>query len=78
MVGNLQGIEKDAFTDICISNVTVELSAKPKKVLWNCSFVEGGSYDVSPSACNELPENGKQCDYPTIPLAIESIKIGCV
>ncbi|PKU76272.1 putative polygalacturonase [Dendrobium catenatum] len=76
MVANLQGIEKDAFTDICISNVTAELSAKPKKVLWNCSLVEGVSSYVSPKACDELPENGKPCDYPTIPLPIESVRVG--
>ncbi|PKU74636.1 putative polygalacturonase [Dendrobium catenatum] len=61
-VANLQGIEKDAFTDICISNVTAELSAKPKKVLWNCRLVEGVSSYVSPKACDELPENGKPCE----------------
>ncbi|XP_020581241.1 probable polygalacturonase [Phalaenopsis equestris] len=76
MVGNLEGIEKDVFTEICISNVTAELSAKAKKVVWNCSFVEGVSHGVSPKACDELPEKGCSCSYPTIPMPIEDVRVG--
>lgn len=77
MTANLLGIENDTFTDICVSNVTVVPSATPKKVQWNCTLVEGGSFGVSPKACEELQEKEKSCAYPMTPLPIESVKVGC-
>ncbi|KAK8945889.1 putative polygalacturonase [Platanthera guangdongensis] len=77
MAARLEGIENDTFTDICISNVTLGLSAKPKKVQWSCALVEGRSSDVSPRACDELPEMGTPCAYPPDLLPIEHVKVGC-
>ncbi|KAK8944860.1 putative polygalacturonase [Platanthera zijinensis] len=76
MAARLEGIENDTFTDICISNVTLGLSAKPKKVQWSCALVEGQSSDVSPRACDELPEMGTPCAYPPDLMPIEHVKVG--
>lgn len=76
MAARLEGIKDDVFTDICVSNVTLVLSSKPKKVQWNCTLVEGRSCDVNPKACDELPEMGTPCAYPA-PLPIEHANRGC-
>lgn len=75
MAGNLGGIDKDPFTGICVSNVTIGLSAKPKKVQWNCTDIEGMSNNVSPQPCSLLPEKEITCAYPTDKLAIDSVQL---
>ncbi|KAK9672594.1 hypothetical protein RND81_12G110800 [Saponaria officinalis] len=79
MSGNLMGIDNDKFTDICISNVTIGLAEKHKKLQWNCSNVEGISSGVTPQACEKLSDKqpGKivACPYPTNKLPIEGVKL---
>ncbi|XP_078173653.1 putative polygalacturonase [Carex rostrata] len=70
----LEGIPNDAFTGICISNVTVGM-AKSKKYPWTCTNVEGVSTGVSPQPCEPL--QGKHdggCPFPTEPLDVDSIQ----
>ncbi|XP_010519488.1 PREDICTED: probable polygalacturonase isoform X2 [Tarenaya hassleriana] len=71
----LDGIEKDQFTGICISNVNISLSPNPKKLQWNCTDVAGVTSRVSPPACSLLPEKGSpvDCKFPTDKIPIESI-----
>ncbi|KAK9914322.1 hypothetical protein M0R45_038108 [Rubus argutus] len=33
----LDGMANDPFKGICMSNVSISLSAKPAKLLWNCT-----------------------------------------
>ncbi|KAG0452969.1 hypothetical protein HPP92_025314 [Vanilla planifolia] len=75
MAANLEGIDSDVFSGICISNVTISLSPKPKKVQWNCTYVEGSTYDVRPTPCALLPENGAPCAFPTETLPVESLQL---
>lgn len=51
--GLIQGIKGDSFVDICLSNITLNVS---KKNPWNCSDVKGYSELVSPKACQQLNE----------------------
>lgn len=51
--GLIQGIKGDNFVDICLSNITLNVS---KKNPWNCSDVKGYSELVSPEACEQLNE----------------------
>ncbi|KAL6191254.1 hypothetical protein ACLB2K_037645 [Fragaria x ananassa] len=75
--GQLDGIANDPFKGICISNATITLTAKPKKVLWNCTDVEGITSNVTPKPCALLPEQQKpiNCAFPEDKLAIESVKL---
>ncbi|KAJ4954352.1 hypothetical protein NE237_011135 [Protea cynaroides] len=75
VAARLAGIEGDSFTDICISNVTIEPSPKPKKVQWNCTDVVGVTSAVSPPACSLLPETGNPCPFPTDKLPIDDIQL---
>ncbi|GAB4826316.1 hypothetical protein Ancab_009181 [Ancistrocladus abbreviatus] len=79
MAANLAGIENDTFTGICISNVTISLAEKPKKVQWNCTDIEGVTSDVSPPACALLPEKKagevKECLFPDERLSVENIRL---
>ncbi|KAI4383132.1 hypothetical protein MLD38_009008 [Melastoma candidum] len=72
----LDGIEGDVFKGICISDVTISLTAKPKKLQWNCTDIEGVTSRVTPPACDLLPEKelAGDCPYPTDLLPIEEIK----
>ncbi|KAG9132911.1 hypothetical protein Leryth_014840 [Lithospermum erythrorhizon] len=45
MAARLEGIPGDPFTGICISNVTIGLANKPKKVQWNCTDISSASHD---------------------------------
>lgn len=69
MAAMLEGISGDPFTGICISNVTIELAKKAKKVPWNCTDISGISSDVTPQPCDLLPDQGDQytsgCEFPT-------------
>ncbi|KAI5398896.1 hypothetical protein KIW84_064326 [Lathyrus oleraceus] len=51
--GLIQGIKGDSFVNICLSNITLNVS---KKKPWNCSNVKGYSELVSPEACVQLNE----------------------
>lgn len=75
--GQLDGIANDPFKGICISNATITLTAKPKKVLWNCTDVEGITSNVTPKPCALLPEQQKpiNCAFPEDKLAIEGVKL---
>lgn len=79
MAAKLEGIPGDPFTGICISNVTIELAKKAKKVPWNCTDIEGVSSDVVPQPCDELPEQGSgyiaACNFPTESLPIDNLEI---
>ncbi|CAA7056386.1 unnamed protein product [Microthlaspi erraticum] len=74
----LDGIDKDPFTGICISNVTIALTEKPKKLQWNCTNVAGVTSRVTPEPCSLLPESkasGKaaDCKFPSDLIPIESV-----
>ncbi|MBA0652691.1 hypothetical protein Goklo_019928 [Gossypium klotzschianum] len=77
MAARLEGIEGDPFTQICISNVTIGMAAKAKKVPWTCTDVEGISSGVSPRPCDQLPDQGPEkitaCDFPAEPLSIDRV-----
>ena len=77
MSANLAGISGDPFTDICISNVKIGLSATPKKLQWNCTNVEGFSSDVDPLPCAPLAKAAKSdgCDFPEDQLPIEKVQL---
>ncbi|KAJ4954529.1 hypothetical protein NE237_011312 [Protea cynaroides] len=75
MAANLAGIDGDSFTDICISNVTIGPSPKPKNLQWNCTDVVGLSSVVSPPACTLLPDEGENpCPFPSDKLPIDDIQ----
>jgi polygalacturonase len=78
MSANLAGISGDPFTGICISNMTVGLATKPKKIQWNCTDIEGFSSRVSPRTCDLLadknPDTVLDCDYPKDTLSIDNVK----
>ncbi|CAN8278269.1 unnamed protein product [Cochlearia groenlandica] len=79
MSASLVGIDKDPFTGICISNVTISLAAKAKEVQWNCTDVAGVTSRVKPEPCSLLPEkkglSGKSadCAFPNDLIPIESV-----
>ncbi|KNA14383.1 hypothetical protein SOVF_107920 [Spinacia oleracea] len=79
MSGKLAGIENDKFTGICMSNVTIALAEKPKKVQWNFSNIEGVTSWVNPQACDLLPDKqpGKvvPCPFPTNKLLIDDVEL---
>ncbi|XP_074317988.1 putative polygalacturonase [Silene latifolia] len=79
MAGDLVGLDNDKFTGICLSNVTIELAEKHKKVQWNCSNIEGISSGIKPQACDKLPDKqpGKivPCPYPSDKLSIEDVPL---
>ncbi|KAJ3672651.1 hypothetical protein LUZ60_007372 [Juncus effusus] len=75
IAARLEGIPNDAFTGICISNVTIGLAPKSKKQLWTCTDVEGVSSDVSPAPCGPLSgAHQGPCPFPTEPLPVDSIE----
>jgi len=76
VAGQLEGISNDPFTGICISNVTIELSAlkKKKKLPWNCTDVSGVASNVVPKPCDLLSEKAIECPFPTDKLAIEDVQ----
>ncbi|KAL6897276.1 hypothetical protein ACP4OV_006972 [Aristida adscensionis] len=60
--GNIQGIQGDSFSNICLSNIS--FSVNTTRVPWNCSLVEGYSSSVSPEICEQLrnsPGPGQVC-----------------
>ena len=59
LAGLLEGLEGDNFVNICLSNVTLNMTNSESSP-WNCSFVQGYSDLVSPEICDSL----KQRIYP--------------
>uniref|UniRef100_A0A2C9VS96 Polygalacturonase n=1 Tax=Manihot esculenta TaxID=3983 RepID=A0A2C9VS96_MANES len=52
--GILEGIEADTFLDICLLNVTLNVTSNSP---WNCSYIQGYSDSVSPETCESLRES---------------------
>lgn len=78
MSASLDGIDKDPFTGICISNVTIALAAKAKEVQWNCTNVAGVTSRVTPEPCSLLqekkaPAKNEDCVFPSDLIPIESV-----
>lgn len=74
MAARLEGIDGDPFTGICISNVTIGMKVKAKKVPWTCTDVSGVTVGVSPKPCDSLPEEAATCPFPPDSLPIESVE----
>ncbi|KAL2345539.1 hypothetical protein Fmac_006824 [Flemingia macrophylla] len=51
--GLIEGIEGDNFVNICLSNITLNVSSNYP---WNCSYIKGYSDTVLPEACESLKE----------------------
>lgn len=79
MAARLEGISGDPFTGICISNVTIGMAKKAKKIQWACSDVKGVTSGVVPPPCNQLSNSEEEkhgpCDFPTDRLAIEDLEL---
>lgn len=77
MAARFEGIEGDPFTGICMSNVTIGMAAKSKKVKWMCSDVRGITSGVIPPPCDLLPDQGPEkaaaCDFPPDALPIDRV-----
>ncbi|KAJ4705955.1 Pectin lyase-like superfamily protein [Melia azedarach] len=72
----LDGIRNDPFTGICISNVTITLTEKPKELQWNCTNIQGITSRVMPPACDLLPKKEPtDCFFPDDRLPIEDVKL---
>ncbi|KAM1431418.1 hypothetical protein ACFX2I_047373 [Malus domestica] len=52
--GLLEGLEGEKFLNICLSNITLNVSSKSP---WKCSSVQGYSDLVSPETCAPLKKN---------------------
>ena len=78
MAGRLEGISGAPFTGICISNVTIGMAKKAKKVPWTCTNIEGITSNVSPPPCGLLPDQGQEkigmCDFPQETLPIDTVE----
>ena len=79
MAADLEGIHGDPFTGICMSNVTIGLAPKAKKVPWNCTDIAGVSSVVTPPPCDLLPDQGPKnitaCNFPTEMPAINNVEV---
>ena len=77
MVARLEGIPGHPFTGICISNATIGLTEKPKKLQWNCTEIAGVSSDVTPQPCNLLTDQGPEnaCNFPEDSFPFPSVNI---
>ena len=73
----LEGISGGDFTGICISDVKIGLTEKPKKPQWNCSNVEGVTSNVNPQSCDLLPPSKAplRCAFPEDRIPIENLKL---
>lgn len=63
--GLIEGIEGDNFVNICLSNITLNVSSNYP---WNCSNIRGYSDMVFPEACEPLkerifPDHCSDCYY---------------
>lgn len=79
MAAKLEGISGDPFTGICISNVTIEMAPKAKKLPWNCTDIAGISSGVTPRPCDLLPDKEAEgieaCNFPEVSLPIEDVEV---
>ncbi|KAI8024828.1 putative polygalacturonase [Camellia lanceoleosa] len=79
MAARLEGISGDPFTGICISNVTIRMAVKAKKVPWTCTDIEGITSSVTPPPCGLLPDQGPEkigmCDFPSESLPIDTVEL---
>ncbi|KAK1376846.1 Polygalacturonase [Heracleum sosnowskyi] len=79
MAARLEGISGDPFTGICISNATIGLAKKAKKVPWTCTNIAGVTSGVVPKPCGSLADQGPEkvgmCAFPTENLAIDYVEI---
>ncbi|KAM2227710.1 hypothetical protein ACFXTI_014488 [Malus domestica] len=79
MAAKLEGIPGDPFTGICISNVTITLAKKAKKLPWNCTDIAGISSGVVPQPCEALadqgPGNVTACNFPEESLPIDNVQV---
>lgn len=72
----LDGIRNDPFTGICISNVTIKLTEKPKELQWNCTNIQGITSRVTPQACELLPKKEPtDCFFPDDKLPIDDVRL---
>ncbi|KAF5455495.1 hypothetical protein F2P56_025063 [Juglans regia] len=53
LAGLLEGIEGDNFLNICLANITLNVTSESP---WNCSYIQGYSDLVSPETCEPLKE----------------------
>lgn len=69
VAGDLEGIDKAPFKNICLSNVTITM-ANSKKLPWNCTSIQGWSNAVVPPPCSileETPAKGNAlCPSPSL------------
>ncbi|CAK9176909.1 unnamed protein product [Ilex paraguariensis] len=77
IAGNLAGINGDPFTEICISNATIEMRKESKKLPWNCTDISGVTSRVSPQPCGLLPDQkpSSDCAFPNDRLAIDDVPL---
>lgn len=54
VAGVLSGIDGDAFTAICLSNLNFSIANSAHSSSWSCSNVSGYSESVFPEPCSEL------------------------
>ncbi|KAM3684830.1 hypothetical protein ACB094_11G073600 [Castanea mollissima] len=78
VAGRLEGISGDPFTGICMSNVTIGMASKAKKMSWRCSDVVGITSGVTPPPCDLLADQGPEkittCDFPEDTLPIDMLE----
>ncbi|KAK7391328.1 hypothetical protein VNO78_19742 [Psophocarpus tetragonolobus] len=71
----LEGISNDPFTEICISNTSIQVSEQRKKLQWNCTNVAGITSNVTPDPCELLPNKGQfECPFPNDILPIDNVQ----
>ncbi|KAF9596741.1 hypothetical protein IFM89_012940 [Coptis chinensis] len=63
----LTWMKGNQFTGICISNVNIGLSAKPKELQWNCTDIAGFTSGVTPKPCALLPDKEISCEFYVSP-----------
>ncbi|XP_039127712.1 probable polygalacturonase isoform X2 [Dioscorea cayenensis subsp. rotundata] len=71
VAGVLTGISGDPFTDICLSNIALAITADPSRS-WTCSNVSGFSESVVPQPCPDLI----QITYANISYQCFSLVVG--
>ncbi|KAI0504471.1 hypothetical protein KFK09_015423 [Dendrobium nobile] len=73
VAGLLEGIEGDIFGQICLSDISLNVTSEDSS--WNCSYVEGYSYLVSPNSCQllqKVPNDSSVCYSPADNLTLYS------
>ncbi|KAK3028751.1 hypothetical protein RJ639_037972 [Escallonia herrerae] len=79
IAARLEGIPGHPFSGICISNATMGMARKAKKVAWTCADIEGITSSVVPQPCGLLPDQGPEkleaCHFPEETLPMDSIEL---